>query len=59
MLGALLAIAPKYDIESLQIYELYDDPPGGEGAYGIMQNDARTPKPAWTAVREFIWTHPR
>jgi hypothetical protein len=58
MLGALLAIAPQYDIESMQVYELYDDPPGGEGAYGIMLNDARTPKSTWAAVRDFIRAHP-
>ncbi|WP_232470873.1 lipopolysaccharide biosynthesis protein [Caballeronia hypogeia] len=59
MLGALLAIAPQYNIQSLQVYELYDDPPGGEGAYGVMLYDGKTPKPAYTAVKNFIATHPR
>ncbi|WP_232519291.1 glycoside hydrolase 5 family protein [Caballeronia insecticola] len=59
MLGALLAIAPQYDIESLQVYQLYDDPPSGEGPYGIMLNDGVTPKPAFGAVKNFIATHPK
>jgi hypothetical protein len=59
MLGALLAIAPQYDIESLQVYELYDDPPGGEGPYGIMLNDGKTPKPAYYALKDFIAAHPK
>ncbi len=46
MLGGMLAIAQQYAIASLQVYELYDDPPSGEGPYGVMLNDGTTPKPA-------------
>jgi hypothetical protein len=59
MIGALLAIAPQYNIQSLQVYQLYDDPATGEGPYGIMLNDGRTPKPAYAAVRNFIARHPK
>ena len=59
MMGALLAIAPEYDIESLQVYELYDDPPTGEGPYGIMLNDGATQKPVYAAVKNFIATNGR
>ncbi|MCE4547439.1 MULTISPECIES: hypothetical protein [unclassified Caballeronia] len=45
LLEALLSIAPKYDIESLQVFELYDDPPTGQGAYGIILNDGVTFRP--------------
>ncbi|WP_250510937.1 lipopolysaccharide biosynthesis protein [Caballeronia sp. GACF4] len=59
MLGGLRAIAVRYDIESLQIYQLYDDPPGGEGPYGVILDDGQTPKPAYAAVKQFIATNPR
>ncbi|SAK62436.1 hypothetical protein AWB82_03164 [Caballeronia glebae] len=59
MMGALLAIAPQYNIQSLQVYELYDDPPTGQGPYGIMLNDGVTKKPVYTAVKNFIATNPR
>ncbi|MFM0522556.1 MULTISPECIES: glycoside hydrolase family protein [Caballeronia] len=59
MMGALLAIAPQYNIQSLQVYELYDDPPTGQGPYGIMLNDGVTKKPTYTAVKNFIATNPR
>lgn len=57
MLGALLVIAP-YDIESLQGYELYDDLPGGEGDYGLLLDDGKTPKPQYAAVKNFIAANP-
>ncbi|BAO89707.1 putative uncharacterized protein [Caballeronia cordobensis] len=59
MMGALLAIAPQYNIQSLQVYQLYDDPPTGEGPYGIMLNDGLTKKPVYTAVKNFITANPR
>ena len=59
MMGALLAIAPQYGIQSLQVYQLYDDPATGEGPYGIMLNDGITPKPVYTAVKNFIAANPR
>ncbi|WP_244197725.1 lipopolysaccharide biosynthesis protein [Caballeronia ptereochthonis] len=59
MLNALMSIAPQYDIESLQVYELYDDPPTGQGPYGIMLNDGTTHKPDYAAVRNFIAAKPK
>lgn len=58
MLGTLLSIAPQYDIESLQMYELYDDPPTGQGPYGVMLNDGTTQKPEYAAFKNFIAAHP-
>jgi hypothetical protein len=58
MMGALLAIAPQYNIQSLQVYQLYDDPPTGEGPYGIVLNDGVTPKPVYISVKNFIAAHP-
>ncbi|MDR5758506.1 lipopolysaccharide biosynthesis protein [Caballeronia sp. LZ035] len=59
MLGTLLSIAPQYDIESLQMYELYDDPPTGQGPYGVMLNDGTTQKPEYAAFKSFIAAHPQ
>lgn len=58
MLGALKSISAQYGITSLQVYELYDDPSGGEGPYGIMLNDGKTPKPAYSAFKSFVAAHP-
>ncbi|WP_250536605.1 lipopolysaccharide biosynthesis protein [Caballeronia sp. AZ10_KS36] len=48
--------AAKYNIQSIQAFEMYDD---SEGAYGLMQGDGKTQKPAYTAVKNFIATHPK
>jgi len=48
--------AAKYNIQSIQAFELYDD---SEGAYGLIQSDGRTQKPAFAAVKNFIATHPK
>ena len=58
MLGALRSISAQYGITSLQVYELYDDPPDGEGPYGIMLNDGITPKPAYAAFKSFVAANP-
>lgn len=59
MMGALLAIAPQYNIQSIQVYQLYDDPPTGEGPYGIILNDGVTKKPVYTAIKNLIAANPR
>ncbi len=59
MMGRLLSIAPQYNIQSIQVYELYDDPPTGQGPYGIMLNDGVTKKPVYTALKNFIAANPR
>jgi hypothetical protein len=59
MLNALLSIAPQYGIQSLQVYELYDDPPTGQGPYGIMLNDGTTHKPDYAALENFVAANPK
>lgn len=51
--------ASKYNIQSIQTYELYDDPAGGEGAYGLLQNDGTTPKASYTAFKNFVAANPK
>ncbi|WP_321795648.1 hypothetical protein [Caballeronia sp. J97] len=58
MMAQFVALASTYDIESIQSYELYDDPVGGEGPYGLLQNDGVTQKPAYAAYKNFVATHP-
>jgi hypothetical protein len=59
MMAQLLALASTYNIQSIQAYELYDDPPGGEGAYGLLKNDGVTPKAAYTTYKQFVAANPR
>ncbi|SAK59113.1 hypothetical protein AWB77_01939 [Caballeronia fortuita] len=58
MMAQFVALASTYDIESIQSYELYDDPVGGEGAFGLLKNDGFTQKPAYTAYKNFVAAHP-
>ncbi|WP_159833134.1 lipopolysaccharide biosynthesis protein [Burkholderia sp. 8Y] len=48
--------ASKYNIQSIQAFQLYDD---SEGAYGLIQSDGVTQKPAYAAVKSFIAAHPK
>ncbi|CCD38511.1 hypothetical protein BKIR_c30_0217 [Candidatus Paraburkholderia kirkii UZHbot1] len=54
MMAEFVALASTYDIELIQNYELYDDPLGGEGAYGLRKNDGITQKRAYTAFKSFV-----
>ncbi|WP_244173397.1 hypothetical protein [Caballeronia temeraria] len=60
MMAQFIALASTYDIESIQSYELYDDPATlqGGGAYGLLQNDGHTQKPAYAAFKNFVAAHP-
>jgi hypothetical protein len=58
MMAQFVALASTYDIESIQSYELYDDPVGGEGAFGLLKNDGVTQKPAYAAYKSFVATNP-
>ena len=58
MMAQFVALASTYGIESIQEYELYDDPVGGEGPYGLLKNDGVTPKAAYSAFKNFVATHP-
>jgi hypothetical protein len=58
MMAQFVALASTYDIESIQSYELYDDPTGGEGAFGLLKNDGFTQKPTYAAYKSFVAAHP-
>ncbi|WP_350030169.1 hypothetical protein [Caballeronia sp. GAWG1-1] len=58
MMAEFVLLARQYNIQSIQTYELYDDPVGGEGPYGLMQNDGRTIKPKYTAFKNFVAANP-
>jgi hypothetical protein len=59
MMAEFVAVASKYNIQSIQTYELYDDPTGGEGAYGLLQNDGVTQKAQYAAFKSFVVAHPK
>ncbi|WP_250500270.1 lipopolysaccharide biosynthesis protein [Caballeronia sp. GAWG1-5s-s] len=56
MMSQYVNVASKYNIQSIQAYELYDD---AEGAYGMMRGDGHTQKPAYASYRDFVRNHPR
>jgi hypothetical protein len=58
-MGEFVAVASKYDIQAIQTYELYDDPAGGEGAYGLLNNDGKTQKAAYAAFKSFVAANPK
>ena len=59
MMSEFVSVASKYNIQAIQVYELYDDPVGGEGAYGLLQNDGVTQKAAYAAFKSFVAAHPQ
>jgi hypothetical protein len=56
MMSQYWGLASQYNIQSIQGYELYDD---SEGAYGLLQADGKTQKPAYSAYRSFVQNHPK
>jgi hypothetical protein len=56
MMAQYYSIASKYNIQSIQQFELYDD---SEGAYGLMQADGKALKAAFYAMKAFITNHPK
>ena len=48
--------ASKYNIQSIQGFELYDSQ---EGNYGMLQSDGKTKKASYMAVKNFIASHPK
>ena len=56
MMSEYVNVASKYNIQSIQAYELYDD---AEGAYGMMEADGHTQKPAYGSYLSFVQSHPR
>lgn len=59
MMAEYVNDAAKYNIQSIQMYELYDDPAGGEGNYGVIKNDGKTLKTQYTAFKNFVSSHPK
>jgi len=59
MMAEFVSVASKYNIQSIQMYELYDDPAGGEGNYGLLKNDGSTQKAAYAAFKSFVAANPR
>ncbi|SAK60967.1 hypothetical protein AWB77_02092 [Caballeronia fortuita] len=55
MMAQFASVASKYNIQSIQAFQLYDD---SEGAYGLVQNDGSTKKPAYWAYKNFVQGHP-
>jgi hypothetical protein len=59
MMAQFVAVASKYDLQAIQAYQLYDDPDGGEGAYGLLKNDGKTQKASFAAYKSFVANNPR
>jgi hypothetical protein len=58
-LAGFVENAKKYDIQSVELYELYDDKDdSGDGDYGVIAHDGTTRKGRYEHVKEFIRTHP-
>lgn len=55
MMAEYASVASTYNLQSIQMYELYDDP---AGAYGLLQSDGKTKKAQYTSVKSFIASHP-
>ncbi|SAL02681.1 glycosyl hydrolase [Caballeronia ptereochthonis] len=58
-LKGFVSLAKTYDIQNVTLYELYDDERyGGDGNYGVIQDDGKTRKARFETVRDFIKAHP-
>jgi Glycosyl hydrolase catalytic core len=58
-LAGFVANAKTYDIQNVDLYSLYDDQVnGGDGNYGVFENDAVTRKSRHDLIKNFISTHP-
>ncbi|KDR33866.1 MULTISPECIES: hypothetical protein [Caballeronia] len=55
MMAQFASVASKYNIQSIQAFELYDD---SEGDYGLIQSDGLTQKAAYWAYKTFVQNHP-
>jgi hypothetical protein len=55
MMAQFASVASKYNIQSIQAFQLYDD---GEGAYGLLEGDGTTKKAAYWAYKDFVQNHP-
>jgi hypothetical protein len=55
MMAQFQSVASKYNIQSIQQFELYDD---SEGTFGLMKSDGKTQKPMYAAYKNFVASHP-
>jgi hypothetical protein len=55
MMTQFASLASKYNIQSIQAFELYDD---SEGAYGLLEADGVTKKAAYWAYKDFVQNNP-
>jgi hypothetical protein len=55
MMAQFQSVASKYNIQSIQAFELYDD---NEGNFGLLKSDGQTTKPAYWAYKNFVAGHP-
>ncbi|MCE4543207.1 MULTISPECIES: glycosyl hydrolase [unclassified Caballeronia] len=59
MMAQFVSLASQYDVQAIQVYQLYDDPSDGEGSYGLVKNDGKTEKAAYTAFKNFVAANPK
>lgn len=60
MLGDFVRLAAKYNIQSTELYQLYDDASiGGDGNYGLVQDNGTTKKASYAKVKSFIAANPK
>lgn len=58
-LAGFVANARAYDIQNVDLYSLYDDRVnGGDGDYGVIENNAVKKKRRYEVIKHFIATHP-
>jgi hypothetical protein len=55
MMAQFASVASKYNIQSIQAFQLYDD---SEGDYGLAEGDGITKKAAYWAYKDFVQNHP-
>ena len=55
MMAQYQSLASTYNIQSIQAFELYDD---SEGAFGLFEANGQTAKPAYSAYKDFVASHP-
>jgi hypothetical protein len=56
MMAQYVNVASKYNIQSIQGFQLYDD---SEGDYGLIESDGTTKKDAYYAYKNFVQSHPK
>jgi len=56
MMTQFYNVASKYNVQSIQAFELYDD---SEGAYGLLKADGNSQKGGYYAFKDFIRNHPK